>query len=43
MITLKNIPRVATTFYPLNNIIDSFKSDALSTNFFTIFLQTVEI
>ena len=29
------------TFFLLNNIIDSFKSNAILTNFFTIFLQTV--
>ena len=29
------------TFFFLNNIIDSFKSNVILTNFFTIFLQTV--
>ena len=28
-------------FFPLNNIIDSFKSNAILTNFFTKFLQIV--
>ena len=27
--------------FPLNNIINSFKSNTILTNFFTIFLQTV--
>ena len=31
------------TFPPLNNIIDSFKSTTIPTNFSTIFLQTVEV
>ena len=31
------------TFFPLNNIIDSFKSNAILTNFFTIVLQIVLI
>ena len=29
--------------FPLNNIINSFKSNTILTNFFTIFLQTVLI
>ena len=29
------------TFFPLNNIIDSFKSNVVLTNFFTTFLQTI--
>ena len=29
------------TFFFLNNIIDSFKSNVILTNFFTIFLQTI--
>ena len=29
-----------TFFFSLNNIIDSFKSNTILTNFFTIFLQT---
>ena len=30
-----------TFFFLLNNIIDSFKSNVILTNFFTTFLQTV--
>ena len=29
------------TLYPFNNIIDSFKSNVITTKFSTIFLQTV--
>ena len=31
------------TFSPLNNIIESFKSNTITTNFSTIFLQIVEV
>ena len=31
------------TLYPLNNIIDSFKSNVIVTNIFTTFIQTIEI
>ena len=31
------------TLYPSNNIIDSFRSNSIVTNFSTIFLQSVEI
>ena len=31
------------TLYYLNNIINSFESNAIITNFFTIFLQPVEV
>ena len=30
-------------FPPLNNVINSFKSNVIVTNFFTIFLQTIEV
>ena len=31
------------TLFILNNIIDSFKSNTITTNFFTTFIQTVEV
>ena len=30
-------------FPPLNNVINSFKSNVIVTNFFIIFLQTIEV
>ena len=31
------------TFSPLNNVINSFKINVIATNFFTIFLQSIEV
>ena len=31
------------TIFPLNNVINSFKINVIATNFFTIFLQIIEV